>query len=98
MLRVHTTLIIVQLLAFFPVEQQSEAFSAKAFVNNSGLILFAAVSKKQDGPLNGINGFLPRDLIGRGGGEVLVVVIEYGLSGEGRDALSHSLIGLDISL
>lgn len=44
----HNTqaLIIVQLLVFFPVEQQSEAFSAKALVNNSGLILFAAVSRK----------------------------------------------------
>ena len=29
-------LISVQLLVFFPVEQQSEAFSAKALVNNSG--------------------------------------------------------------
>lgn len=34
----HNTqaLISVQLLVFFPVEQQSEAFSAKALVNNSG--------------------------------------------------------------
>lgn len=47
----HNTkaLIIVQLLVFFPVEQQSEAFSAKALVNNSGLILFAAVSRKKTG-------------------------------------------------
>ncbi len=42
-------LIIVQLLVFFPVEQQSEAFSAKALVNNSGLILFAAVSRNKTG-------------------------------------------------
>lgn len=47
----HNTqaLIIVQLLVFFPVEQLSEAFSAKAFVNYSGLILFAAVSKNKTG-------------------------------------------------
>lgn len=47
----HNTqaLIIVQLLVFFPVEQQSEAFSAKALVNNSGLILFAAVSRNKTG-------------------------------------------------
>lgn len=42
-------LIIVQLLVLFPVEQQSEAFSAKALVNNSGLILFAAVSRNKTG-------------------------------------------------
>lgn len=42
-------LITVQLLVFFPVEQQSEAFSAKALVNNSGLILFAAVSRNKTG-------------------------------------------------
>lgn len=42
-------LIIVQLLVFFPVEQQSEAFSAKALVNNSGLILFAVVSRNKTG-------------------------------------------------
>lgn len=47
----HNTqaLIIVQLLVFFPVEQQSEAFSAKALVNNSGLILFAAVGRNKTG-------------------------------------------------
>lgn len=34
-----------------------------------------------------------------GGGEVSVVVIEYGPSDEGRerDALSYSIIGLDVS-
>lgn len=57
--RAHTPLIIVQLLVFFPVEQQSEAFSAKALVNNSGLMLFAAVGRNKTGPLNDINGFLP---------------------------------------
>lgn len=47
----HNTqvLITVQLLVFFPVEQQSEAFSAKALVNNSGLILFAAVGRNKTG-------------------------------------------------
>lgn len=47
----HNTqaLIIVQLLVFFPVEQQSEAFSAKALVNNSGMILFAAVGRNKTG-------------------------------------------------
>lgn len=47
----HNTqaLITVQLLVFFPVEQQSEAFSAKALVNNSGLILFAVVGRNKTG-------------------------------------------------
>lgn len=40
------------------------AFSAKALVNNSGLILFAAVSRNKTGPLTDINGFLPLDLTG----------------------------------
>lgn len=47
--RTTQALISVQLLVFFPVEQQSEAFSAKALVNNSGPILFAAGSRNKTG-------------------------------------------------
>lgn len=42
-------LITVRLSVFFPVEQQSEAFNAKALVNNSGLILFAVVCRNKTG-------------------------------------------------